>query len=361
MNIVLRADAGIEIGNGHIMRSLTLAKALNNQGHRVLFICKQHPGHLCHLLEAQGIEVHSIPISEDQPEHLLAHSRWLGGSQKQDAQATRNIIEESFGQQVDWLIVDHYGIDYHWQKALTRHAQNIMVIDDLADRQHYCDLLLDQTLGRIPQDYQPYLMKPCTMLLGTEYALLRPEFNQHSPTEIIQHRQSRIKQGLSRLLIMMGGTDPCDITSQILASLNLEEFTKVTVVLGSSALNIPRIQQLYKQHQQIELKINCNQIAQLIHSHDICIGAAGSSCWERCSMGLVSLITVFAENQKLIAEKLVSRKIAVELKSPLNPDSLTAQIAKITDPRFYLESVKLGLDSCDGVGTSRVVEILGNG
>ena len=180
MKIAFRVDASIEIGTGHVMRCLTLADALKEQGAECHFICREHLGHLNALIIERGHIVYPLPYIEQykQSEHNnkaeeLAHSSWLGVTQAEDFAACSLLLKSL---QPEWLIVDHYAIDERWHKELRPYCQKIMVIDDLADRKHDCDLLLDQTFGRNSDDYQSFVPEYCQVLCGAEYALLRPEF-----------------------------------------------------------------------------------------------------------------------------------------------------------------------------------------
>ena len=182
MQIAFRADASIQISTGHVMRCLTLAEELKRQGHDCFFICREHKGHLGDLIAEKGFSLHLLPTAES--EHASAdfnwsdHARWLGVTWQRDAEQTRAILSN---QPVDWLVVDHYALDIGWEQQTAEYAAQIMVIDDLADREHQCDLLLDQTFGRNAADYRPLVPKNCELLCGSQYALLRPEFAEFRP------------------------------------------------------------------------------------------------------------------------------------------------------------------------------------
>ena len=176
MNIVFRVDSSIEIGTGHVMRCLTLADELKKQYSNILFICRDFDGHLKGLINEKGYSVVLLPDFKfffKDSNDFSGYYNWLSSLWQQDANETINIIKNN---KLDWLIVDHYGIDYRWHNKLRDLTKRIMVIDDLADRKLDCDLLLDQTYGRKKQDYFELIPNDCQMLLGAKYALLRPEF-----------------------------------------------------------------------------------------------------------------------------------------------------------------------------------------
>lgn len=146
MNISFRTDASLQIGTGHVMRCLTLADELRRQGADIVFICREHPGNLIDLIEGKGHPV--VRLLQADAEYMatsedVTHATWLGVSWQQDAAETLTALGNT---QPEWLIVDHYALDRRWGQKLRLHVGKIMVIDDLADRLHDCDLLSDQNL-----------------------------------------------------------------------------------------------------------------------------------------------------------------------------------------------------------------------
>lgn len=206
MNVVFRVDASIQMGTGHVMRCLTLADALKNQGAECYFICREHPGNLIGLITQRGYHVDVLPYMDlSQEDKLqnhnadLAHASWLGTTQKTDASLCTPIMEAL---KPDWLIVDHYALDVRWEKALHPYCKQIMVT---------------------------------------------------------------------------GGTAPW-------------------------------IKEVRQQAQDMpwttEVVVGVNNMAELMAKSDLAIGAAGSTSWERCCLGLPSIMVVLADNQNLIAKDL---------------------------------------------------------
>ena len=170
MKVVFRTDASLQMGTGHVMRCLTLADSLTDQGAECQFICREHPGNLISYLRDKGYGVLALPVTTNN-ENLdcdLAHASWLGSRQDEDAEQCVPLLEQIHP---DWLIVDHYALDHHWESALRPYYKKLMVIDDLADRQHDSDLLLDQTFGRAATDYRSLVPKACQLRCGSQYAL----------------------------------------------------------------------------------------------------------------------------------------------------------------------------------------------
>ena len=207
MNIIFRTDASLDIGTGHFMRCLTLADALRERGAECRFVCREHAGNLLDVIRQRGFEAYGLPLGDavtaksDVSDNLLPlHAAWLGADWASDAEQTLAAIGDT---KFDWLIVDHYALDARWEHRLRCSCHRLMVIDDLADRVHDCDLLLDQNLGRTAADYKERVPATCTVLAGAQYALLRPEFAALRAYSLERRAHPKLK----RLLITMGGVE----------------------------------------------------------------------------------------------------------------------------------------------------------
>jgi UDP-2,4-diacetamido-2,4,6-trideoxy-beta-L-altropyranose hydrolase len=320
VNIAIRTDASLQIGTGHVMRCLTLAEALRKKGAQVNFICRRHKGNLTDRISSQGFNVHVLEVTENsvkpaspgnlEDENTLSHTQWLAASQTQDADECRPLLDAI---SPDWLIVDHYGIDQAWQLALKGTYKKLMVIDDLADRNHQCDLLLDQTYGRLPQDYLDMVPAHCQLLLGSRYALLRPEFAQWRRYSLDRRAEPQLKN----LLISMGGVDPHNVTGGVLDALKTCELPKdleITVVMGETTPHLEVVQSQAKEMPyKTQVKVGVNNMAEIMSNADLAIGAAGATTWERCCLGLPSILMVLADNQIIIAQLISQANAAIKL------------------------------------------------
>lgn len=293
MKVVFRADASIQIGTGHVMRCVTLADALTAQGATCEFICREHPGNLIAYIQSKGYNVHSLSMGET-ADTDLAHSKWLGVTQAQDAEVCVSRLSKL---QPDWLVVDHYAIDARWETPSTPYCRKLMVIDDLADRQHACDALIDQNLGRTTDHYAHLLPNSCQMLLGSNYVILRPEF-------ALQREASLKRRGnahLGRILICMGGVDKDNFTGRIVKTLDestLPRSMKLDIILGSQCPHINQIKELVESSRfESSVTVGAQDMANRMCHADLAIGAAGGTTWERFCMGLPSLLLSTAANQ----------------------------------------------------------------
>jgi len=145
MNILIRVDSSNAIGSGHVMRCLTLADSLREKGCNCQFVCRNHPGNLSALIQEKGYRVTLLPLQEFQVEAYPHHADWVGADWQIDAKETGSLIA-TLETPPAWLVIDHYGLDARWETSLRPAVGRIFVIDDLADRTHDCDCLLDQNL-----------------------------------------------------------------------------------------------------------------------------------------------------------------------------------------------------------------------
>jgi len=367
VKLVFRTDASLLMGSGHLMRCLTLADALTAQGAQCHFISRSHPGHLVEIIRQRGFDFTALPAELSAPPAANiqtvgesakepVHAAWLGSDWQTDAEQTRAVLVKL---QPDWLVIDHYALDQRWENALRPHAKEIMVIDDLADRTHQCDLLLDQNLGRQPLDYVGLVPAQCKVLTGPQYALLRSEF----PALRAYSLQRRQQPALKHLLITMGGVDQPNATGQVLQALKgcaLPQDCRISVVMG---LQAPWLQQVRAQAQAMpwptEVLVNISDMAPRMADSDLAIGAAGSTSWERCCLGLPTLMVVLADNQRAIAEALQDAGAAkiLDIASAV-PMTCEVLSALVVNHRARHDMSIAAAHIVDGLGTASVVSHL---
>jgi len=350
IKITIRVDASLLIGTGHVMRCLALAHILKENGVDVKFICRRHEGNLIDKIRLSGFNVQELEVLEEiEVANKLSHSHWLGATQQQDAYDCIDILK---AEKSNWLIVDHYALDERWQKRLKSYYEKLMVIDDLADRKHQCDILLDQTFGRQKEDYSVLTPKDCKLLLGSQYALLRPEFAKWR----IYSLKRRSKPEFKQLLINMGGVDVDDCTGQVLDELllcNLPKNLHINIVMGGSA---PYLESVKSKADTLpyktEVKIDVENMAEIMANSDISIGASGATTWERCCLGLPSIQFITAYNQELIANNLKKAGIVKWTAD----GSLSALIETRED--WMTDISENSSKICDGTGVSSVASYL---
>lgn len=283
------------------MRCLTLAEALRAQDCRVSFVSREHEGNLCDLIAERGFAVHRLPAPPAPVKHGAAsYSDWLGVSWEADAQQTSDVLEAG-ADRPDWLIADHYALDQRWQGALRGQVERIMVIDDLANRQHDCDLLLDQNLvAGLQTRYHEKVPAHCLQLLGPEYALLQPEYARMRAA--VRPRSGRI----GRILVFFGGADNTNLTGRAVSALlelNRPDID-VDVVIAANMIHAAAVRELAKGHPNVHVHEQLPTLAPLVAAADLAVGAGGASSWERLCLGLPALVVTLAENQRPVAEEL---------------------------------------------------------
>lgn len=351
MKVAIRADASNQIGSGHVMRCATLAGLLRERGAEVTFVCRELDGNYCDWIETQGFAVLRLPApgAGEITDHKLDHARWLGVTQARDSAETQRAMA---GSSCDWLIVDHYAIDAEWETEMRRLARRILVIDDLADRRHAADLLLDQNLQSKPARYARWLPDTCSQLLGPTYALLRPEFSGLRTVAEVR------SGGLNRLLVFMGGSDPNNVTLRVLQAVQRSGLGVVTdVVMGVAAPHLDVVREQCASMADCTLHVQTKDMAQLMAKADLMIGAPGSATWERCCVGLPSVLVAFAENQRDLGAQVACRRAAIYLgEADEVPDErlirvLTKLIARPTLLRRMSQRAK---QLADGHGAMRV-------
>ena len=353
MNIIVRADASAKIGSGHVMRCLTLAEACRKRGARVSFICREHPGNLAPLIAGRGFPV-SMLAAANMSAREVPHSAedWLGGSPAEDMRETRRVVSEQ-NEVCDWLIVDQYGIDARWEEQLRGKVSRIMVIDDLADRPHYCDLLLDQNF-RPSHDgrYDGLVPKHCLMAMGPRFALL-----QHDYAYWRQRVVPRTK--VTRILVYFGGVDAAGLTKMAIRAALGTGLAVDAVVSGQDA-HLGELERLAADEPRLTLHKGLPSLAPLMAASDLAIGAFGSTSWERLCLGLPSIAVTLAENQQDVADALAAASLALFAgpAAEASERAFETMIGAVIRDKGLSEWSRRCLEVCDGRGTERVVDML---
>jgi UDP-2,4-diacetamido-2,4,6-trideoxy-beta-L-altropyranose hydrolase len=354
MRIVFRVDASEQIGIGHLMRCLTLAQSLSSRGALVHFICRHLSAYWQRKLTDLGYVVSVLPPHSDVVAvDDLAHARWLGVEQSRDAADTISVLGSSAW---DWLVVDHYGLDHRWEATVRPRVGGLLVIDDLADRFHECDVLVDQNFYHDMQDrYAGKVPEACSLLLGTSYALLRPEFARLRST--VEHNIPG-----NRILICFGGVDAQNYTELAIEALasNRRRELHVSVIIGLQHPKRDHIRKLCASH-GFECHVQVEDIASLMARSDLAIGAGGSTSWERCCLGLPTITFTLAENQRRVVEDAASEGMiyAPEL-SQLDGAALALHVeALLENPRLMRSIARRASAAVDGMGVQRVLRAMG--
>lgn len=278
--VFIRADASVNIGGGHVMRCLALADSLRKCGAEIAFISRDLQGNLFDIIKQEGHKLHVMPADGENLD-------W-----DQDAVKTAAILASA--DKPDWLVVDHYQLDAKWEKKIRPLINKLMVIDDVANRPHDCDLILDQNYHSNPKGrYETMIPKGCIQLLGPRFALLRPEFE--AARKGIQPHDGAVK----RILVFFGGSDSVNMTAKAIQA--VEQLARpdiaLDVVVGAANPHVAEIRVLCEGRPNTTYYCHPPGLAQLMLAADLVLGAGGATHWERCCLGLPSVVVTLAENQ----------------------------------------------------------------
>lgn len=355
MKIAFRVDASKLIGTGHVVRSITLAERMRTYGIECFFICRSHPGNLISYIRNKNYKVFVLPW-EKSTSYKEANSyniERLGCHWQVDAEQTKNILDVTH---VDMLIVDHYALDIYWEKLLSDYCCKLIVIDDLANRKHACDILIDQNLVHgMDSRYQHLVPEDCVLLLGPTYALLQPHYRKF-------RKYYRPKNKIKKILIYFGGVDSKRLTERSIKALLCVNYYHIQLHIVMSSNN-PRktfICDLIKGRDNIHLYFDLPTLAPLMSEVDFAIGAGGATTWERLCLGLPALVITSAENQVEIARELDIRGLIWWLGSDdcVSVQDICNLLKKIINGGNVMEQSKRCLEIVDGRGTERIMNIL---
>jgi UDP-2,4-diacetamido-2,4,6-trideoxy-beta-L-altropyranose hydrolase len=334
MKIAFRVDASAQIGTGHFMRCLTLAIRLVEKGAKVRFVSHDLPEHFQSMLEARNCEFYPLD-SEGDIVDTLASLRPISW---------------------DLIVVDHYKLDRRWESAMRSIANRVLVIDDVANRVHDCDFLLDQNYYADAQSRYLGITPPnCNLLLGPKYALLGREYLSLRPSAKIRCAPAK------SVLVFFGGSDMINFTKRAITALapHARNLKKVNVVIG---LQHPNINDITRQcdDQGFECHIQTSRMAELIVDADLAIGAGGANTWERCSLGLPSLVVAVADNQIRAAQDIAMLEITKFLgaSEDITHDRLSREIELAMNSEWLEIASRKGMDLVDANGSARIVQLL---
>lgn len=332
--ILFRCDASREIGGGHVMRCLALADRLASDGAEATFACSRETSE-------------TVPALVNSNHEMVLLNDPFDGSE----------LAQS-GRIWDAAVVDHYLIDAGYERELRIAAPVIVAIDDLADRPHDCDILVDQNLGRVAAAYQGLVPPRATLCLGPDFALLRPEFARARQAVLARRRR---QASARRIFVSLGMTDVGGITARVVyAVLAAGSDAEVAVLIGPSTPSLAELRALEAEDSRVQLHIDEPDVCTLMAESDLAVGAAGTTSWERCCLGLPTIVLVLAPNQSFIARNL-GESGAARLVEAEKPASLTAAVQHLAnDSAERLAMSEAAAAICDGEGAARVAGQIAN-
>tara|TARA_R110001599_G_scaffold3083_1_gene17214 strand:- start:11062 stop:12579 length:1518 start_codon:yes stop_codon:yes gene_type:complete len=353
MNVVIRTDSSIHIGLGHVMRCVVLAKELESHGHNIKFAVRRQKGDSIDYLRRQGFHVYELPLSKEHltPKSDSDYAAWLQVPIELDSNQFISVVKCT-----DVVIVDHYALGFDWQREVkSRLDCKMLVIDDLV-REHNADLIIDQTLMRTPAEYRS-INSASDILTGCDYALLNPQFMVKRE----QALENNCFPAKPKMLLSMGGIDKDNVTLQVLKALQSQSYDKVqvTVLLGRKSPSYKSVQEFCALNSQWVEHIDfVDDMAGIMLTHSLAIGAPGTTSWERACLGIPNIIIPLADNQLTIAKNLVTANASILVEKD-NISSELVSSCKVLIKKWS-EFRQANLKLCDGLGVRRVVMRVNN-
>lgn len=360
IKIAFRVDASDLIGSGHVMRCLALAEELRYYGASILFVSRELAGNLCGIIERNNFQVYRLPyvrVDTDKQNGKTDYQCWLGVFWEVDAEQTREILKNEFGV-IDWLIIDHYALDERWENFLRSCAKKIMVIDDLADRAHNCDLLLDQNFYKNANSrYTGLIPISCQKLLGPWYSLLRREFF------LARKRLRKRSDIIKRIFVFFGGLDQTNETEKTIKAIYLLNRSDilVDVVVGQTNQNKEKYKQLCKEIACINYSCQVNNMAEMMANADIAVGAGGITTWERCCLGLPSLVITGVDNQIQPLRELADSNVLhfMGTGNDISANDIAGELQHFfINPDYLVHYSSRSMELVDGLGANRCSQAL---
>ncbi|WP_288255724.1 UDP-2,4-diacetamido-2,4,6-trideoxy-beta-L-altropyranose hydrolase [uncultured Prochlorococcus sp.] len=282
---------------------------------------------------------------------------WLGCNQKEDAEDTIKILKEN-NIKLSYLIIDHYGIDEEWEnflikKYLNQNEFKVVVIDDLYNRNHICDYIIDQNI--IEKNNNPYLIKTSSktnFILGPYFAILSKEYIQ---------KKNFIKNKISvkRILIFFSGVDKNNLTYKLANILKDKKFNNlfIDIVVGRKNQKLSDIKKIISGRKNFKLHIQIKTLSHLMGKADLAIGGGGINSWERECMKLPTLLISLRTHQIDLSHSL-NKKGKVNYLGHFNEvDDETISKSLINEIGNFKTNKKKGI-FVDGLGAKRILVLL---
>ena len=352
MKVLFRTDASQKIGLGHLMRCLTLAGEIRKRGGQATFVCRKLTHEVAATVRHQGFQLIELGRIGDPHAGDLAHSHWLGIPQEEDAKETLAAAGHDF----DLAVVDHYALDRRWEDQVrTGGVKKILAIDDIADREHNVEWLLDQNLySDAATRYEKFISVSTKQLLGPAYSLLREEFARERATV-------KAREGVRRVLVFYGGTDATGETLKALDALDILKTFSADVVVGPSNPRLAEIRARCDANSAYQFHFHVDYMARLMAAADFSMGAGGTTTWERCCLGLPTLVTAVADNQVVMSAE--GERVGFQIYMGRAAEVTAVDLAERLKcfggkPSHVLATSEKALATVDGKGAARVVDAL---
>jgi len=363
LRVAIRVDASIYIGSGHVMRCLTLARTLREKGADVRFLHRDMPGNMGRRIQDAGFAMTLLPAppAVDAPPEGFGCA-WLGVPVETDAADTINALRDWCPDTaVDVVVADHYALATAWEMQVAPYARRLVVFDDLANKTHACDVLIDQSVYMEPTSrHDARVPKTCRVLSGARYAIIGPEY-------------AALRQGLPirehpvrTVFIFFGSVDETQETARVLRLFSQPEFERYSlrIVVGHINENLEAIKVAAARRGKATVESGLPSLATLMKTADLAITSCGNTIWEQLCLGLPTVLIAVSRNQINSSENVhrIGAGCYAGFTDVLSNDTLKEAIGGLCSNREHYRSMsKVALDSCDGLGADRVADAILDG
>ncbi|MBK16592.1 MAG: UDP-2,4-diacetamido-2,4,6-trideoxy-beta-L-altropyranose hydrolase [Prochlorococcus sp. SP3034] len=342
MSVVFRVDSSNEIGGGHLTRCINIANQLKKKNINSFFI----------LRDLQGADVNSIEYYDHRYKLIKNSIDYID-----DAKQTIEIIKEE-SIKADSIIVDNYEIDNKWENLLKTKTKKLIVIDDLANKNHNCHILVNQVYDSKPNLYDGLINNSCQLFLGSKYIFLRPEFN------ILRKKSNKICDfsKITDIHIFFSSNDKQGLTIKysVLLLKNFPEL-KLHISVGNYFVHLKELKDLALKYKNISWIQNNLNIEEQMAKCQIAIGTPGMTTWERACLGIPSIQLGTKDFQDNVLRKLSSNGICKWLG---NEKYISEEFFIKTCKEFFRNKQRLKemreicLKAIDGKGLERVINLI---
>lgn len=330
------------MGTGHIMRCIALAQTWQDGGGTVTFICAEIPGALAARIESEGFDLFRIVAKPGSLDDLVQ---------------TLNVVQSAIGNRQSaiissWLVLDGYRFDLDYQRGIRVAGHKLLLIDDHNHRPEYeCDILLNQNINAAELDYS--INPDAQMLFGTQYALLRREF------QCLEKTERDFPNIGKNVLVTLGGADPDNVTLRVIEALQKMNMPNMCtkVVVGPANPHMDSLQQFTSlSTRNCHLISSVRNMPELMQWADLAVSAGGSTCWELCCLGVPFLSVVLAENQRGLTAELDRKGIAACLGERPTVEGIMKGVSDLADDEVSRSRrAAAGRELVDGLGALRVL------
>lgn len=358
--IYIRCDASTKIGTGHFSRCRTIARLLKARGYYITFVCRDHEDSVHLLLNDGEFKIITLPRRNSLSLHdSTQYSSWLGCTQDEDfADFEYSILSNQLPPPV-LVLLDHYSLDVVWELHLTRvfPSAKILVIDDLANRQHICNWLLDSSraLAHLDSSYNNLTPSSCSLLLGPRYSLLSGDY-------MTSRNKAVVRTQVNRIFIFFGGVDTANMCCRLLTILSSEDYSHlcIDICLSAAAPFVNDVRKLVDSHSKWSLHLSLPTLSPLLLKADFAIGSSGVHSWERACLGLPALAFSVASNQDNLLHSLEQFNLVKAFRGDLT-SSVHQYLSDIFSDSKMLSNMSYScFNIVDPFGANRVVShILG--